>query len=75
MMQLSLYCVDDYVKWRLVKIRPAHLWASQGPWYWERRGEVKLEPEALSDREALTASLNAVLMRLGERKDLSGGGE
>lgn len=75
MIQLLIHTSEGVVTWRLVKLRPAHLWRSQGSRYWERSGEVALDQEPLSDREALTAALTAILNRLGEREVRSGGGE
>lgn len=73
--QIQVYVSNGLVIWRLYKIRPARDWRSMGPWYWERRGEVELGQEPLSDRAALTAALTAMLTRLGEREHLGGGGE
>lgn len=73
MIILSCYIVDGHVAWQLYKVNPSHQWRARGPRAWERRGEVVLEDEALNDRQALRAALQAVLDRLGEREHLDDG--
>lgn len=75
MIQLSVWAVEDCVKWQLVKIRPADQWRAHGPWYWERRGQIVSDDELRSDRELISMALKAIGDRLGERQDLGVGGE
>jgi hypothetical protein len=67
MLHLSIYVVNDVVVWRLWKPRPAAQWRTLGPSYWERRGEVVLTDDERTDRQLLTAALEAIQNRLGER--------
>lgn len=67
MIHLSIYMVDGAVVWSMRKLRPAREWRTLGSRYWERRGEVVLDEPATSDRELLTAALQAIQARLGER--------
>lgn len=67
MIQLLVYAQEDTVVWTLVALRPAHEWRTKGSRYWERRGEISLDEPAESHRQLISAALQAVQDRLGER--------
>lgn len=67
MIHLSVWYAEGVVKWQLVKVRPAVEWRRLGPWYWERRGEARLDDVPRDDRAMISAALAAIQDRLGER--------
>lgn len=68
MIQLLIDIRGERIEWRLRKLNVAHMARDRGIWAWSRSGWVVLDDEPMSDRAALSAALQAVLDRLGERE-------